>query len=173
MIINKKHIITGAIIALFAAGSPAMADKPDHAGGNGKNKNNNGHAQRGQSNKYEHKAPAAKHPRDGRIAVNINFDSRQRSYLHDYYRSEFTRGNCPPGLAKKNNGCMPPGQAKKWRKGYPLDRDVVYYDLPSSVLIELGQPPHGYKYVRVAADILMIAVGSGMVMDAVADLASM
>ena len=22
-------------------------------------------------------------------------------------------GGCPPGLAKKNNGCMPPGQAKK------------------------------------------------------------
>ncbi len=21
--------------------------------------------------------------------------------------------NCPPGLAKKNNGCLPPGQAKK------------------------------------------------------------
>lgn len=23
------------------------------------------------------------------------------------------RGSCPPGLAKRNNGCMPPGQAKK------------------------------------------------------------
>ena len=22
-------------------------------------------------------------------------------------------GGCPPGLAKKNNGCMPPGQARK------------------------------------------------------------
>jgi Ni/Co efflux regulator RcnB len=173
MIINKKHIITGAIIALLAAGGPAVADKPDHAGGNGKNKNGNGQAQRGHSGKNHQKAPTAQHKRDSGISVNINFDSRQRSYLHDYYRSEFNRGNCPPGLAKKNNGCMPPGQAKKWRKGYPLDRDVVYYDLPSSVLIQLGQPPHGYKYVRVAADILMIAVGSGMVMDAVADLASM
>lgn len=25
----------------------------------------------------------------------------------------FGRNACPPGLAKKNNGCMPPGQAKK------------------------------------------------------------
>ena len=24
-----------------------------------------------------------------------------------------TRANCPPGLAKKNNGCLPPGQASK------------------------------------------------------------
>jgi hypothetical protein len=34
------------------------------------------------------------------------------------------RGGCPPGLAKKNNGCMPPGQARKlgrgerWQSGY-------------------------------------------------------
>ena len=25
----------------------------------------------------------------------------------------YGRGGCPPGLAKKNNGCMPPGQLKK------------------------------------------------------------
>lgn len=34
--------------------------------------------------------------------------------------------NCPPGLAKKNNGCLPPGQAKKlsaprsWGDWYPV-----------------------------------------------------
>jgi hypothetical protein len=26
-------------------------------------------------------------------------------------------GGCPPGLTKKNNGCMPPGQAKKLARG--------------------------------------------------------
>ena len=28
-------------------------------------------------------------------------------------------GGCPPGLAKKGNGCMPPGQARKyyWNRG--------------------------------------------------------
>jgi hypothetical protein len=26
-------------------------------------------------------------------------------------------GGCPPGLAKKHNGCMPPGQAKKLIRG--------------------------------------------------------
>lgn len=26
-------------------------------------------------------------------------------------------GGCPPGLAKKENGCMPPGQAKKLLRG--------------------------------------------------------
>ncbi|WP_380055084.1 excinuclease ABC subunit A [Falsihalocynthiibacter sp. SS001] len=34
---------------------------------------------------------------------------------------------CPPGLAKKNNGCLPPGQAKKiYGRGDRLEGD---YDL--------------------------------------------
>ena len=29
----------------------------------------------------------------------------------------YCAGGCPPGLAKKHNGCMPPGQAKKLYRG--------------------------------------------------------
>ncbi|HEX8936957.1 MAG TPA: hypothetical protein VF776_01710 [Sphingomicrobium sp.] len=41
---------------------------------------------------------------------------------HDDYG--YGEGGCPPGLAKKHNGCLPPGQAKKlyrgqrWQHGY-------------------------------------------------------
>jgi len=47
-------------------------------------------------------------------------------------------GGCPPGLAKKHNGCMPPGQAKKLYRtgqrwpgnyGYRWDYDQIPYDL--------------------------------------------
>ena len=37
---------------------------------------------------------------------------------------DYGYGGCPPGLAKKHNGCMPPGQARKlsrgqhWQNGY-------------------------------------------------------
>ena len=34
-------------------------------------------------------------------------DRSGRLFAHD------ARGACPPGLARKNNGCLPPGQAKK------------------------------------------------------------
>ena len=37
----------------------------------------------------------------------------------------------------------------------------------------MGRPPAGYRYVRVAQDILMIAVGTGIVVDAVYDLSYM
>ncbi|MCJ7421670.1 hypothetical protein [Sphingomicrobium astaxanthinifaciens] len=35
---------------------------------------------------------------------------------------------CPPGLAKKRNGCLPPGQAKKrYETGYRFDRAFSGY----------------------------------------------
>lgn len=65
---------------------------------------------------------------------------------------------------------MPPGQAKKWRIGRPLPRGVIYYDLPPPLVVELGVPPRGYRYVRIASDILLIAIGTGLVVDAITDL---
>jgi opacity protein-like surface antigen len=47
-------------------------------------------------------------------------------------------GGCPPGLAKKNNGCLPPGQAKKlynvgqhWpgHYGYAWNYNQIPYDM--------------------------------------------
>lgn len=67
---------------------------------------------------------------------------------------------------------MPPGQAKKWMLGRPLPRDVTFHDLPRDLLLRLKLPPEGYRYVRVAADILMIAVGTVIVAAAVEDLST-
>ena len=87
-----------------------------------------------------------------------------------YYDDSFHSDHCPPGLAKKHNGCVPPGIAKKWHVGRPLPSDVIYYDLPPQLVISLGVPPAGQKYVRVAGDILLITVGTSMVLDAIQDL---
>jgi Ni/Co efflux regulator RcnB len=65
---------------------------------------------------------------------------------------------------------MPPGQAKKWQMGRPLPPEVVYYPVPQPLVVQLGAPPAGYRYVRVASDILMIAVGTGIVAAAIQDL---
>jgi Ni/Co efflux regulator RcnB len=65
---------------------------------------------------------------------------------------------------------MPPGQAKKWRMGYPLPGDLTYYTVPAALIGRLGPPPAGHKYVRVASDILLIAIGTSMVVDAIEDL---
>ena len=105
-----------------------------------------------------------------RIKQGEYFGDRHRTVVHEYYGEQFRRGHCPPGLAKKNNGCMPPGQAKKWAVGKPLPREVIYYDVPHTLVVQLQQPSAGYRYVRVASDILLIAIGTGMVIDAIQDL---
>ena len=50
---------------------------------------------------------------------------------------------------------------------------MVYYEIPPAIFVQLPRPSPGHKYVRVASDILLIAVGSGMVIDAIKDLGRM
>ena len=104
------------------------------------------------------------------IAIGGYFQQRHIDAARSYYGLPENTGFCPPGLSKKSNGCLPPGQAKKWRPGAPLPGGVVVYAVPRSMVLSLGVPPSGYKYVRVASDILLIAIGTGMVVDAMEDL---
>jgi len=145
--LTALSIVAGVLLAI-----PAFADPP---GGRGKGKHGGGHDRGGDS-----------------VSIDIHIDTGNRGIIQDYYGGMAARGHCPPGLAKKNNGCMPPGQAKKWAKGRRLGPEVIFYDLPPDLYGRLHVPA-GYRYVRVGADILMIAVGTGMVIDAVEDLMRM
>ena len=130
------------LIGLGLCAAPALAEKPEWAGkGKGHGKGHDKH-----------------------------FDDQRRGYVRSYYDDEFRRGHCPPGLAKKHNGCMPPGQAKKWHVGRTIPADVVVYEVPAPLVVKLGAPPKGHKYVRVAGDILLIAIGTSIVVDAITDL---
>ncbi len=108
--------------------------------------------------------------RRGDREARRHFEDRHAVFVHEYYTEQYRGGRCPPGLRKKNNGCMPPGQAKKWQVGRPLPRDVIYYEVPQPLVLQIGPPPSGYRYVRVASDILMIAIGTGMVVDGIQNL---
>jgi len=61
-------------------------------------------------------------------------------------------GGCPPGLAKKHNGCMPPGQAKKlYRIGqrFPLSygNRWSYNQIPYDLRRQYGfEPDDRYYY---------------------------
>jgi len=106
--------------------------------------------------------------------VEVRFGEPQHAAVRGWYVKQIEAGHCPPGLAKKHNGCLPPGQAKKrWAVGRPLPREVIFYDLPPPLVVELGPPPLGYRYARVANDVLLLAIGTGMVVDAITDLGRM
>jgi Ni/Co efflux regulator RcnB len=135
----------------------------------------------GQGNKHENEDQdryysddryrgSDRHDRQGQLSIEVYFGSNDRRIINDYYGSQFRAGNCPPGLAKKHNGCMPPGQARKWRKGQPLPQGLAYYPLPADLVYRLPPAPPRHQYVRVASDILLIAVGTSMVVDAIQDI---
>ena len=192
MSIIRTHLLARRLgVAMLAAtlgAGAAWAEKPDWAGG-GKGR---GDGPPGQMKKrdrderwqqrdddrgrrIERERRDRHHAGDRRapavvIAPGSYFDDGQRRYVHQWYGQQYRAGHCPPGLAKKNNGCLPPGQAKKWRVGHALPAGVVYYPVPQPVVVQLGVPPAGYRYVRVANDILLMAIGSRMVVDAITDL---
>ena len=172
---NKTLNWTGRTLALLItaalAAGPALADKPE---GKGKGKGND------RNERVEHRQDKSRDDDRGNRERGgatprgaAHFVDQHRVHVREYYGQEHSRGFCPPGLAKKNNGCMPPGQAKKWQVGRPLPRDVIFYDLPPRLVVQIGVAPAGHRYVRVAADILLIAIGTGMVIDAVQDLGRM
>ena len=145
-IVLRTNSVWVVSIAGILALAPAIAAQPPWAGG-------------GKGEKDEQKGKHEKY-----------FGDQHRVIVRDYYHEEFRAGRCPPGLAKKHNGCMPPGQAKKWAIGRPLPRDVVSYDVPQELVVNIGIPPAGYRYARVANDVLLIAVATGIVIDAIQDL---
>ena len=63
------------------------------------------------------------------------------------------RGQCPPGLAKRDNGCLPPGQAKKlYNVGQRYNRNFgnawTYNDIPQSMRSQYSLEQSDRYYYR-------------------------
>ncbi len=159
---RSRGLMALIVLGAIAAG-PALAQGRGHddkGRGNSERKSDNaqGHQQRNDDSR--------KGDRHGQARFNDN----QRRNISEHYEKEKHRGHCPPGLIKKKKSCVPPGHAKRYVIGRPLPRDVVFYNLPQPIVIQLGAPPRGYRYVRVSNDILMLAIGTGLVVDALQNL---
>ncbi|TSE23431.1 Nickel/cobalt transporter regulator [Tepidimonas sediminis] len=162
-----------ALAAGMALAGLAAAGKPDDKGG--------GHGrpawvQPGEDARHD----AAKPGRDERlappaagVALGAYFGEREREAVRLVFGAQVQAGRCPPGLAKKANGCRPPGLTKPWKLGQPLPAGVTIHALPPELKRRLGEPPPGYRFVRIGADILLIAIGTAIVVDAIEDLAGL
>ncbi len=78
---------------------------------------------------------------------------------------------CPPGLAKKHNGCLPPGQAKKiYGRGDFLDRDYVLIRNPGRYGLDPGQTyyrlgDHVYRVDRNTKEVLDLIGAVAAILD--------
>src|SRR5262249_80210 len=110
MVSRRSPMLRTLIVAVMAAGlaAPPAAQGKGKATGKSKDKN---HPERGPG--------------------GVVFTAHDRQAVRTDWIDPYGRGNCPPGLGKKNNGCMPPGQAKKrYVIGPPLPPVVVIQPLP-------------------------------------------
>lgn len=99
----------------------------------------------------------------------VLFLDADRATVRTYWVETYGR-ECPPGLAKKTNGCLPPGHAKKrYAIGTPLATTVVIDPLPSVLVKRLGPVPEGHRYVIVDGDVLLLATATRLVVDAIAN----
>jgi len=165
----SSRLIALTITSLFLAG-PALAKGNDDGQGNNKDKNKNTEKYEKQNQKQAQKA--AKRERK-EIEQGTYFNDQQRTYVREYYTTTYGPGKkCPPGLAKKGNGCMPPGQVRTWVVGQPIPRNVTVYSVPQPVILQLPPAPYGYRYSRIGGDIVLVQQQNNLIVDIIQGLLS-
>jgi len=176
-----SRLVAVSIAAAFMA-APSFADD-DHGGKRGKQgekaeKHADKQAEKAwkQADKRERKAEkedrkddkkAAKYRDRDDVKVGHHFNDEQRNAVRGYYGQHYGNGRrCPPGLAKRDNGCRPPGQVR-YVVGQPLPRTVTVYTVPQPVIVQMPIAPPGYRYVRVGNDILLVSPQTQLVVDVI------
>ena len=53
------------------------------------------------------------------------FGERHWTAVREFYNEQMRAGICPIGFAKKDDGCEPPAQARKWALGKPLPIQAI------------------------------------------------
>jgi len=171
--IHASRIAGLALLSLCIAGASFAKDHGNGGHGNsghGGDKDNSKHSQmRAAEPRHaeEHAGPRQRQE----VRPGAYFNDEHRTHARQYYSQTYANArNCPPGLAKKHNGCMPPGQAKKWAVGQPVPRGVAVYTVAQPVLRQLPPAPYGYRYARIGGDIVLVQQRNNVIVDIIAGL---
>ena len=132
-------ILLLASVALGLAATPALAQKNSHDKHGAATKH--AKADRGSDGNQRDRARLSTRLDGNRNGI---LDRRERGYRDrdrdgrdDRFENRYAANNCPPGLAKKNNGCLPPGQAKRlFREGQRVPTGYNYYTDYSNIPVQ-------------------------------------
>ena len=166
---NSLSIVALAIASLLMAGSAiAKKDGDDNEKGGGKHGQKHESKNDRDDDKGERKAD--KRQRED-IKQGAYFNEQQRVFAREYYSTTYKDGKrCPPGLAKKNNGCLPPGQVRNWAVGQPVPTNVTVYSVAQPVIRMLPPAPIGYRYARIGGDIVLVQQQNNIIVDIIQGL---
>lgn len=155
---HTKLSFLALLLGASLLSSPALAKNP--------------HGGHGHEKKHGHEShrsgPTYQDDRD--VNLIFHFSDENRDYVRSYMRESYFR-SCPPGLAKKHNGCLPPGQAKKYRVGGPLPEYAM--PLPHELMTRLRPPATGTYYAMVDKDVVLVTEATKRILDAVTLLSAM
>jgi len=103
-----------------------------------------------------------------RIDPALRFTARDRETFQAWAVSEYGKGKCPSGLVKKESDCLPRGlPGKRYKIGQPLPGAVVPAPVPLDLARRLGTPAIGYRYGMIDGDLVKLATGTGVAIDAI------
>ena len=170
---NSLIIVSLTIASLLMAGTAfAKNQGDDHEKGG----NKHGQKYEDKREKFEDKSEkkaeknAGKRQRED-IKQGAYFNDQQRTFARQYYTTTYKDGKrCPPGLAKKNNGCLPPGQVRNWAVGQPVPTNVTVYSVAQPVIRMLPPAPAGYRYARIGGDIVLVQQQNNIIVDVIKGL---
>jgi len=159
-----------AIAAPIAFAPSALADPPAHAG--------KGDAEPGKAQKQNKDARnVGRHGQGGRYGGRTQMpaaiETGDRFRIQAYFSDSYGERDCPPGLAKKNNGCLPPGQAKQYARGDVVPGGARLIRLPEDLEARLRPLPPGYVYRRADGAVLVVAEAARKVIDIVVLLSTL
>ncbi len=144
-------ILSTVAIAAALSVSPALAKKDGEEHGNGHGR---GHGKPSENPRHDE---------------GDSYHSDRGSHDHDILRGwvvgEYKK-HCPPGLAKKDPPCIPPGQAKKFAAGAVLPEDGWTF-VPDDIVGLLIPPPQGARYVRMDKNVYLVTEGTRKVIEAI------
>lgn len=171
---KPRHIlIVALVLGAIAVATPASAKRPDykHYEGSAEYEDDHGRGRgRGSDDSYDHHRSGDHNRYEDRRGFELRFDDDRRQRARTYMRETY-RPHCPPGLAKKHNGCLPPGQAKRYEIGGHLPHG--HRPIPDTLLVRMGPPPHGTFYAMVDQDVLLVTEATKKILDAVTLLSAM
>jgi len=152
-------------ILLLASAALSLAATPALAQGNSQGKHHDKHGASAKHMKADRWAAGDRSRLSTRLDGNRNgiIDSRERGFrdrdrdgrddrFEDGFDNRFDNNRfagraCPPGLAKKNNGCLPPGQARRlFSEGQRVPTGYNFYtdydNIPQQYRTQYGLDPN-------------------------------
>jgi hypothetical protein len=110
-------------------------------------------------------------PAAAQNAAQILFSELERRMILDYYARQAAPtgggggGGQGRGHGRGNSGGLPPGIQRRLERGGSLPPGIARHGLPPGLAGQLPPSPSGYIRQVVGADVVLVAVATGLIMD--------